>query len=91
MNIFKKIFSYIGGFFSSESGNSSKRLVGVTGAFTFFYTLYVNSKSESHIAPAESLVWGTVVMVLVSLGLTTVESVAELIKSFKSEKECQEK
>lgn len=91
MNVFTKFFGFIGGFFSSESGNSSKRLVGICGAFTFFYTLYKNSQTETHIAPAESLVWGTVVMVLVSLGLTTVESVAELIKSFKSEKECQEK
>jgi hypothetical protein len=84
MNIFKKIFEFIGGFFASDSNNSSKRLVGIAGAFTFFYTLYQNSKSEAHVVPAESLIWGTVVMVLVSLGLTTVESVGNLISNVKN-------
>lgn len=83
MNYLKKFLSFASGFFTSDSNNSSKRLVGIAGAFTFFYTLYKNSQSESHIAPAESLVWGTVVMVLVSLGLTTIESVTELIKGIK--------
>jgi hypothetical protein len=86
MNYLKKFIDFAGGFFTSDSNNSSKRLVGIIGAFTFFYTLYKNSQSESHIAPAESLVWGTVVMVLVALGLTTVESVTELIKGFKGDK-----
>ena len=74
---------WIGGFFSSESGTSSKRLVGIIGAFTLFYTLYENSKTEGHFVPAESLVWGTVALSGVALGLTTIESIKGLIKGFK--------
>jgi hypothetical protein len=82
----KKFFNFIGGFFSSDSNNSSKRLVGIIGALVLFYTLWDNSRSETHIAPAESLVWGTVTLVAVSLGLTTVESIGNLINSFKGNK-----
>jgi len=82
----KKFFNFIGGFFSSDSNNSSKRLVGIIGALVLFYTLWDNSRSEAHIAPAESLVWGTVTLVAVSLGLTTVESIGNLINSFKGNK-----
>jgi hypothetical protein len=32
----KKIFGWLGGFFSSESGTSSKRLVGIIGAFALY-------------------------------------------------------
>jgi hypothetical protein len=42
--------------------------------------------SEAHVAPAESLVWATTTLVMVSLGLTTVESVTGLIKGFKQDK-----
>lgn len=80
----KKFFNFLGGFFSSDSNNSSKRLVGIIGAFVLFYTLYDNSKSATHVAPAESLVWGTVTLVAVSLGLTTIESVSNIIKAFRS-------
>jgi hypothetical protein len=79
----KKFFNFISGFFSSDSSNSSKRLVGIIGALVLFYTLWENSRSELHVAPAESLVWGTVTLVAVSLGLTTVESVGNLISSFR--------
>ncbi len=79
----KRFLNFIGGFFSSESNNSSKRLVGIIGAMVLFYTLWENSRSEAHVAPAESLVWGTVTLVAVSLGLTTVESVGNLISSFR--------
>jgi hypothetical protein len=71
------------GFFSSESNTSSKRLVGIVGAFMLYWTLYENSKSESHIVPADSLVWGVVALVMVALGLTTIESVATLVQKFK--------
>ncbi len=76
----------MGGFFSSESNNSSKRLVGIIGAGFLYWTLYTNSMSEVHVAPAESLVWATTALVMVSLGLTTVESVTGLIKGFKQDK-----
>ena len=86
----KNFFNFIGGFFSSESNNSSKRLVGIIGAMVLFYTLWDNSRSATHIAPAESLVWGTVTLVAVSLGLTTIESVGNLINSFKGNNKKEE-
>lgn len=79
----KKIFSWLGGFFSSESGTSSKRLVGILGALALFYTLYDNSKSHGDFAPADSLVWATFALSAVALGLTTIEAVTGLIKGFK--------
>lgn len=82
----KKLFNWIGGFFSSESDTSSKRLVGIVGAFMLYWTLYTNSKSEAHVVPADSLVWGVVSLVMVALGLTTIESVTNLIKGFKGGK-----
>lgn len=82
----KKIFNWIGGFFSSDSNNSSKRLVGIVGAGFLYWTLYTNSKSEAHVAPAESLVWATTALIMVSLGLTTIEAVTGLIKGFKQGK-----
>jgi hypothetical protein len=82
----KQLFNWISGFFSSESGTSSKRLVGIVGALMLYWTLYTNSKSETHIAPADSLVWGVVALVMVALGLTTIESVATLVQKFKGTK-----
>jgi hypothetical protein len=79
----KKVFVWLSGFFSSESGTSSKRLVGIVGAFVLFYTLYDNSKTTGDLAPADSLVWATFALSAVALGLTTIESVTELIKGFK--------
>jgi hypothetical protein len=82
----KKLLNWISGFFSSESNTSSKRLVGIVGAMVLFYTMYDNSKSEGHYVPAESLVWGTVALSAVALGLTTIESVTNLIKGFRGNK-----
>jgi hypothetical protein len=79
----KKIFGWLSGFFSSESGTSSKRLVGIVGAFALFYTLYDNSKTHGNFAPADSLVWATFALSSVALGLTTIESVTTLVKGFK--------
>jgi hypothetical protein len=79
----KKVFVWLSGFFSSESGTSSKRLVGIVGAFALFYTLYDNSKSHGDFVPADSLVWATFALSAVALGLTTIESVTGLIKGFK--------
>lgn len=83
----KKLFSWIGGFFSSENGNSSKRLVGIVGAFFLFYTLYENSKTDSSHAPADSLVYSVTALVAISLGLTTIESLGNLFKNIKGQKE----
>jgi hypothetical protein len=79
----KKIFEWISGFFSSDSGTSSKRLVGIIGAFVLFYTLYDNSKTTGDFAPADSLVWATFALSAVALGLTTIEAVTTLIRGFK--------
>ena len=79
----KKLFSWLGGFFSSESNNSSKRLVGIIGAMFLFWTLWDNSHSATHVAPADSLVYSVTTLVAISLGLTTVESVANIFKAIK--------
>ena len=82
-----KIFSWVSGFFSSESGTSSKRLVGIIGALVLFYTLYDNSKSDGSFSPADSLVWATFALSSVALGLTTIESVTGLIRGNKKKDE----
>ncbi len=82
----KKLFAWLGGFFSSDNNNSSKRLVGIVGAFFLFYTLYENSKSEAHYAPADSLVYSVTALVAISLGLTTIESLGNLFKNIKGQK-----
>lgn len=81
----KQLFNWLGGFFSSESNTSSKRLVGIVGAFMLYWTMYTNSHTETHVAPADSLVWGVVSLVMVALGLTTIESVTNLIKGVKGD------
>ena len=83
----KRIFNWIGGFFSSDNSNSSKRLVGIIGAMFLFWTMWDNSHSEKHFAPADSLVYSVATLVAVSLGLTTIESVANIFKSIKGKDE----
>jgi hypothetical protein len=83
----KKLFNWLAGFFSSESGTSSKRLVGIIGAFVLFFTMFDNSRSESHFVPADSLVWATFALSATALGLTTIESVTDLIKGYKEKKD----
>lgn len=82
----KKLFNFIAGFFSADSPNSSKRLVGIVGAGFLFWTLYTNSHSETHIAPAETLVWGVVVIVCTSLGLASVKELSDLVNGKKEDK-----
>jgi hypothetical protein len=82
----KKLFNWVAGFFSADSPNSSKRLVGIIGAGFLYWTLYTNSHSESHVVPADSLVWGTVVLVCTSLGLASVKEIGDLIGNFKGNK-----
>jgi hypothetical protein len=84
----KKFLSWIAGFFSADSGtSSSKRLVGIAGATTLFVTLYSNSKSEGHVIPADSLVWGTVTLSGLALGLATAKELGDMIRSFKGKPE----
>jgi hypothetical protein len=82
----KKLINWLAGFFDANSTtSSSKRLVGILGAVILFWTLYDNSHSESHITPADSLVWGTVVLVCTSLGLATVKEIGDLVNGRKKE------
>lgn len=83
----KKFLNWIAGFFSADSAtSSSKRLVGIVGAATLFITLYSNSKSESHVIPADSLVWGTVTLSGLALGLATAKELGDMFKSIKGTK-----
>ena len=83
----KKLFNWLGGFFSSESGtSSSKRLVGIVGAGTLYYTLYSNSHSEAHVTPSDALVWGVVTLSGLALGLATAKELGDMIRGFKGEK-----
>lgn len=86
----KKVFTWLGGFFDANSPVSSKRLVGITGAGFLYWTLYSNSTSHSEVAPADSLVWGTVVLVCTSLGLATVKEIGDLVSGFKGGKKEEE-
>lgn len=86
----KKIFTWVGGFFDANSSVSSKRLVGIAGAGFLYWTLYSNSNSESHIVPADSLVWGTVTLVCTSLGLATMKEIGDIISAFKGGKKEEE-
>jgi hypothetical protein len=83
----KKLINWIAGFFdASNSTSSSKRLVGLAGAAMLYWTLFDNSRSEGHIIPADSLVWGTVVLVCTSLGLASVKEISDLVGNFKGKK-----
>ena len=86
-----KFINWIAGFFSSDSStSSSKRLVGIVGAFTLFITLYDNSHSESHIAPSEALVWADVVIISISLGLASVKEITDLVSKMKGNNKSEE-
>ena len=80
----KQLINWVAGFFDAGSvKSSSKRLVGIAGAFTLFVTLYSNSHSESHIAPSETLIWADVVVICTSLGLASIHEIGEMFSKFK--------
>lgn len=87
----RKLLSWFAGFFDAESSVSSKRLVGIVGAGFLYWTLYSNSHSESNIEPAESLVWGVVVLVCTSLGLASVKEIGDLFGNMKGTKKEEQK
>ena len=72
----KSIINWVISFFNSGNGTSSKRLVGIIGSLTLFISLYKNPTSDA-------LVWGTVSISSIALGLTTIESVSTIIKQVK--------
>ena len=86
----KKFLLWISGFFSSGSDQSSKRLVGIVGAGFLYWTMYTNSHSETHVAPAESLVYSVAALVFGCLGLSTVETITPLLKKKDNEQKTEE-
>lgn len=87
----KKLISWFAGFFDSESSVSSKRLVGIVGAGFLYWTLYSNSHSDANVEPAESLVWGVVVLVCTSLGLASFKEIGDIIGNIKGTKKEEQK
>lgn len=79
----KKFLDWLTGFFDSEKTQSSKRLVGIIGAMYIFVAMYKNATSVQGTHPADSLVWGTVTLVCIALGLTSIKEVSDIIRAIK--------
>ena len=62
-------------FFCEKSEPSSKRLVGIVGAFTLFATLFANSFTHVDNAPSDALVQAVALLSFGALGITGVEKV----------------
>lgn len=63
-------------FFCEANGNlSMKRLCGLICVLTLCVTMYHNSFSELHTAPADSLVYAVASLAFGCLGLTTAEKI----------------
>jgi di/tricarboxylate transporter len=75
---------FIGFFDSTNEKSSSKRLVGIIGAFSLFYTL-LRHKIESD-SVMNTLIWAIVLVICVSLGLASVKDFSGLIGKFKGDK-----
>ena len=80
-----KLLNWIGGFFNSESNNSSKRLVGIVGAGFLYYSMYMSVSSDKAVSPSDALVYSVTVLIAISLGLTTIEALRGLITKDKSD------
>jgi hypothetical protein len=66
----KKIFEI----FKGDKGEwSSKRFVGIIGAFVLFGTLAHNSTSHEDIAPSKELVEAVEWVVILTLGFTSID------------------
>jgi hypothetical protein len=74
MEILSKAKDWANSLLADEKGQiSSKRLVGLICALTLCVTMYQNSFSEAHIAPAESLVNAVALLAFGCLGLSSVD------------------
>jgi hypothetical protein len=74
MEILKKFMDGANSLLADEKGAiSSKRLVGLLAAVTLCITMYSNSFSEAHIAPADSLVNAVALLAFGALGLSSVD------------------
>lgn len=66
----KKIFEI----FKGDKGEfSSKRFVGIIGAFVLYGTLAYNSTTHQDIAPSKELVEAVEWVVILTLGFTTID------------------
>ncbi len=74
MEILKKFMDGAKSLLADEKGAvSSKRFVGLLAAISLCVTMYHNSFSEAHIAPADSLVNAVALLAFGSLGLSSVD------------------
>jgi len=74
MEILKKFMDGANSLLADEKGAvSSKRFVGLLAALTLCITMYSNSFSEAHIAPADSLVNAVALLAFGALGLSSVD------------------
>jgi len=72
----KKFTSWISGLLKDEKGTpSSKRFVGIVCALTLCITMFANSFTEAHFAPAESLVNAVAMLAFGTLGLASVDKI----------------
>jgi hypothetical protein len=71
----KKERWFLAKFFCEKSEPSSKRLVGIIGAFTLFATLFANSFTHIDNAPSDALVQAVALLSFGALGITGVEKV----------------
>jgi hypothetical protein len=75
----KTILKWLSGFFTSQSNNSSKRLVGIVGAGFLYYAMYKSVSGAKNVVISDALVYSITALIAISLGLTTVESLKGLI------------
>lgn len=72
----KKFTTWIVGLLKDEKGTpSSKRFVGIVCALTLCVTMFANSFTEAHFAPAESLVNAVAMLAFGTLGLASVDKI----------------
>lgn len=75
-NMFKRIFTWMGGVLQDENGNpSSKRVVGLLCGVTLCITLYANSFSHGDIKPSDILVEAVTALAFGCLGLSSIDKI----------------
>jgi hypothetical protein len=71
-----KLFNFIGGFFTSTSNESQKRLI----AFMFSITIIVLAFNVNSIKILEQIIYGMLALIALLLGLTTIENLVNIFK-----------
>ena len=72
----KRFFNFIGGFFTSKSNESQKRLI----AFMFSITIIVLAFNVTSIEILKLIVYGIFSLIALLLGLATVETIVNIFK-----------